>query len=74
MPVEEQVVAIYAGVRGHLDTIEISEINRFEVQLLDHIRGNHADILAAIRDTGDLSEETDGRMADIVAAFVKTFA
>ena len=74
MPVEEQVVAIYAGVRGHLDTIKIPEINRFEAQLLDHIRGNHADILAAIRDTGDLSEETDGRLADIVSAFVKTFA
>ena len=74
MPVEEQVVAIYAGVRGHLDTIKIPEINRFEAQLLDHIRGNHADILAAIRDTGDLSEETDGRLADIVAAFVKAFA
>ena len=74
MPVEEQVVAIYAGVRGHLDTIKIPEINRFEAQLLDHIRGNHADILAAIRDTGDLSEETDGRLADIVSAFVKAFA
>jgi F-type H+-transporting ATPase subunit alpha len=74
MPAEEQVVAIYAGVRGHLDSIEIADINRFEVQMLDHIKANHADILAAIRDTGDLSEETDGRLADIVSAFAKTFA
>ena len=74
MPTEEQVVAIYAGVRGHLGTIEIADINRFESQLLDHIRGNHADILAAIRDSGELSEDTDGRLADIVSAFVKTFA
>jgi len=74
MPVEDQVVAIYAGVRGYLDSIEIADINRFEAQLLDHIRGNHADILAAIRDSGDLSEDTDGRLADIVSAFVKTFA
>jgi F-type H+-transporting ATPase subunit alpha len=74
MPAEEQVVAIFAGVRGHLDTIEIADINRFEAQLLDHIRGNHADILAVIRDSGDLSEETEGRLADIVSAFVKAFA
>ena len=74
MPVEEQVVAIYAGVRSHLDDIAITDINRFEAQLLDHIRGNHADILASIRDTGDLNEEVDGRLGDIVSAFVKAFA
>ena len=74
MPVEDQVIAIYAGVRGYLDTIAIADINRFETQLLDHIRGNHADIMAAIRDTGDLSEETDALLADVVSAFVKTFA
>ena len=74
MPTEEQVVAIYAGVRGHLDGIDIADINRFEAQMLDHIRGNHADILAAIRDTGELSEDTDNRLGEIVSAFVKTFA
>jgi len=74
MPVEEQVIAIYAGVRGHLDTIEISDINRFEAQLLDHIRANHADIMASIREDGDLTEETDGRLGDIVSGFVTSFA
>jgi F-type H+-transporting ATPase subunit alpha len=74
MPTEEQVVAIYAGVRGHLDGVEIADINRFESQMLDHIRGNHADILAAIRDSGELSEDTDKRLGEIVSAFVKTFA
>jgi F-type H+-transporting ATPase subunit alpha len=74
MPTEEQVVAIYAGVRGHLDGVEIADINRFESQMLDHIRGNHADILAAIRDSGELSEDTDNRLGEIVSAFAKTFA
>jgi F-type H+-transporting ATPase subunit alpha len=74
MPIEEQVVAIYAGVRGHLDEVAVTDINRFEVQLLDHIRSNHADILASIRDTGDLNEDTDSRLGEIVSAFVKTFA
>jgi F-type H+-transporting ATPase subunit alpha len=74
MPTEEQVVAIYAGVRGHLDGVEIADINRFESQMLDHIRSNHADILAAIRNSGELSEDTDNRLGEIVSAFAKTFA
>jgi F-type H+-transporting ATPase subunit alpha len=74
MPTEEQVVAIYAGVRGHLDGVEIADINRFESQMLDHIRSNHADILAAIRDSGELSEDTNNRLGEIVSAFAKTFA
>ena len=74
MPVEEQVVAIYAGVRGHLDGIDVADVNRFEAQLLDNIRSNHADLLAAIRDTGELSEETDKKLDEIISAFAKAFA
>ena len=74
MPIEEQVIAIYAGVRGYLDDVDVSEINRCEAQLLDHIRSNHSDISAAIRDAGDLSKDIDAKLADIVSAFVKTFA
>ena len=74
MPIEEQVIAIYAGVRGYLDDVDVSEINRCEAQLLDHIRSNHSDVSAAIRDAGDLSEDIDAKLADIVSAFVKTFA
>ncbi len=74
LAVEEQVVAIYAGVRGHLDGIEIKAINRFESQFLDHMRDTHADILTTIRDTGDLSKETEKKLEDVVTAFVKTFA
>jgi F-type H+-transporting ATPase subunit alpha len=73
MPIEEQVIAIYAGVRGYLDDVDISDINRCEVQLLDHIRSNHSDITAAIRDTGDLNEDTDAKLSNIVPAFIKTF-
>jgi F-type H+-transporting ATPase subunit alpha len=74
LAVEEQVVAIYAGVRGHLDGIEVKAINRFESQFLDHVRDAHADILTTIRDTGDLSNETEKKLEDVVSAFVKTFA
>ena len=74
MPMEEQVVAIFAGVRGFLDSIAIADINRFEAQLLDNVRDKHADILAAIRTEGALSQETEAKLKDVLEAFSKSFA
>jgi F-type H+-transporting ATPase subunit alpha len=74
MPMEEQVVAIFAGVRGYLDSVPIADVNRFEAQLLDHMRDKNADILAAIRDDGALSDETEGKLKDVLDAFAKAFA
>ena len=73
-PVEEQVVAIYAGVRGFLDKIEVRDIGRFEAAMLEDIRANGADILAAIRDEKDISEETDGKLKSYLEGFVKAFS
>jgi F-type H+/Na+-transporting ATPase subunit alpha len=74
LAVEEQVVAIFAGVRGHLDSIAINDVNRFESQFLDHVRDTHADILTDIRDSGALSDETEKKLEEAASAFVKTFA
>ncbi len=74
LPVEEQVVAVYAGVRGHLDAIEVGAVTRFETGLLDQFRDKHADVLAAIRDEGEISDETEGKLKAILDGYVKTFA
>ncbi len=73
LPMEEQVIAIYCGVRGYLDPIAVGDIAAFESRLLDHLRAEHAGILEAIRDEGALSEETEGRLKDVLAAFGKSF-
>ena len=73
MPVEEQVVAIFAGVRGHLDRIDIGDITRFEEKLLNQIRAEHADLLQTIRDEQELSDETEEKLKGILESFVKTF-
>ncbi len=73
MPVEEQVVAIYAGVRGYLDALEVRDITRFESELLDEMRDKHADLLAEIREKGELTDEIDGRLKAALDAFAKTF-
>jgi len=73
-PVEEQVVSIFAGTRGYLDTIAVRDVVRFERELLSNIRAKHADILDAIRTDKELKKETDAKLADAIAQFVKVFA
>jgi F-type H+-transporting ATPase subunit alpha len=74
LPVEEQVISIFAGVRGYLDPIAISDVTRFEHGLLDEIRAKGEDILAAIRTEQAISEAVDEKLAAFVDGYAKTFA
>ena len=74
LPVEEQVVAIYAGVRGHLDTIAVADVTRFELAVLADVRANHGDVLTVIRDEGAISDDTEAKLKAIMVEFAKTFA
>ena len=73
-PVEEQVVAIFAGVNGYLDNIEVTEVTRYEQSLLDDIRANGTDILTTIREEKDLSDETEGKLKAFLEKFTQSFA
>jgi F-type H+-transporting ATPase subunit alpha len=73
-PIEEQVVAIYAGVRGHLDNIDVDHVSRFEAELLTDMRDKHGDVLATIRDEGAISDDAEENLKAILEGFVKTFA
>ena len=74
MPVEEQVISIYSGVRGYLDRIEVNQIGRFEQELLNEIREKKPEILAAIRDSNDISDDVDKQLSDHLEEFTKKFA
>ena len=74
LPVEEQVVAIFAGVRGFLDDIAVGDVTRFESTLLSDIRGKHADILETIRTERELSKDTEEKLKAILEKFAKSFA
>ncbi|WP_303810877.1 F0F1 ATP synthase subunit alpha [Sandarakinorhabdus limnophila] len=74
MPFEDQVVSIFAGVKGFLDSIDATAVTRFEAALLSHVKSAHADVLADIRDKKDLSADTTAKLKDVIGAFVKTFA
>src|SRR5438105_1277390 len=60
-PMEEQVVALYAGVNGYLDEIPVEQVPRFQDELRESLRAERS-ILEEIRDTGDLSDETGKKL------------
>ena len=62
MPIEEQVVSIYAGVNGFIDNVPVNAVTRFESALLSHFRSDHADVLGKIRDTKTLDDDTAGQL------------
>ena len=71
MPVQEQVVSIYAGTRGYLDLVPVEDVRRFESELLDDFRGRHSDILDGIVKTGAVDEAVlDKGIQDFVDRFV----
>ena len=72
--VAEQVVAIFAGVRGYLDGIGVRDIARFEEGLLGEIKARHGELMARIDETGDLDDAAEKELDAVVAAFAKTFA
>ena len=74
LPVEEQVVSIFAGVRGYVDTIKVEDIVRFEAGLLGDIRAKHAGILDAIRNEKELSKATEDKLKGVIEAYTRTFA
>ena len=73
-PVEEQVVSIFLGTGGHLDSVPVEDVSRFESELLDHLRGSDNGILSDIRESQKLSEETEKKLTDAIKDFKKGFA
>src|SRR5262249_3096103 len=74
VPVEEQVVVIFAGVRGFLDQIKVGDIGRCEGDLLRLIRGKHADLLDKIRSEKQISPDTDKALTAAISGLAKNFA
>ena len=74
LPVEEQVVVIYAGVQGYLDGIELNQVTAFERRWLDEARDKGADILKTIRTEGALSDGTKEKLSKMLDEFTKNFS
>jgi F-type H+-transporting ATPase subunit alpha len=73
VPIEEQVVAMFAGTRGYLDSIEVGRIGAYESQLLSAVKAREPAILEAIRTDGEIKPETDKKLAAFLDGFTKSF-
>jgi F-type H+-transporting ATPase subunit alpha len=58
LPVEEQVVVIYAGSNGWVDQVAVSDVRRYESELLEFMRSTHPEVLEHVRSTGALPDES----------------
>jgi F-type H+-transporting ATPase subunit alpha len=74
VPVEEQVVAIFAGTRGYLDTAQVSDVGRFESSMLSELRSTRPELFEAIRTSGEISPEVEKGLEEFLDGFVRTFA
>ena len=74
MPVEEQVVSIFAGVNGFLDSIDVKNVGKFETQFMALVKAKHADLIDAVRKDREIKPETDKKLREVLGAFVKNFA
>jgi F-type H+-transporting ATPase subunit alpha len=72
-PVEQQVASIWAGTEGYLDDVPVEDVGRFEEGFLDLLRRSRPGVLDAIRETGQLSDETVAALKDAIEEYKKGF-
>jgi len=73
MPVEKQVVIIWAATNGYADDLPVAQVRRFEAELMAYLDVNAPEVLRGIRDTKVLSDDAKAQLKAQVAAFKETF-
>ena len=74
MSVQDQVVAIFLGTKGHLDSVPVADVSRFESEFIEHLKASNSPVLGDIYTSQKLSEETTATLERVVADFKKGFA
>jgi len=73
MPVEKQVVSIFAGTNGYIDDVPVADVRRFESELLEMMELKHASLLSDIAVKKELNEDIQGRLQKVVGDFAASF-
>ncbi|RKK05467.1 F0F1 ATP synthase subunit alpha [Pseudoroseomonas wenyumeiae] len=74
VPVEEQVVSLFAGTRGYLDKLPVNKVGPFERQMLSQLRASKPEILAGIRDKKELTKDNEAALVSFLDSFAKSFS
>jgi F-type H+-transporting ATPase subunit alpha len=73
LPLEREVVILYAAVRGFADRVAVGQLRLFEEELYSFMEREHLEVLAGIRDSRELSAEIEAGLERALAAFVASF-
>ena len=73
LPVERQVVSVWAGTSGYLDDVPVDDVRRFEDDFLDFLQRSHDGIYASIRESGLLDDNTAAALKDAIEEFRRGF-
>jgi len=71
MTVAQQVIAVFSGVRGFLDDVEISEIKNVEKSIYEEVKSSNPDIIESINGTGKLEADVDKKLTEVIEKFKK---
>ena len=74
IPVEDQVLAIFAGVRGYLDKLDVNRVGPFEAQFLSDLKAREPGIVDAVRNDREIKPETEKKLIAFLDGFARTFA
>ena len=74
MPVEDQVISIYAGTKGYLDKIPVGKVGEFERRLISGLKAEKPEIINAIRDSKEMKPDVEKALVAFLDSFAKSFA
>jgi F-type H+-transporting ATPase subunit alpha len=74
MPMEEQIIVIYAGTNGFVDDYPVAVLGRYEAELLSFMKSRKADIITELQANGKLEGDIEKRLRDALTEFAKQFS
>ena len=74
MPVEEQVISLYAGTKGYLDGIPVGKVGEFERRMISELKVKEPGVLTAIRDSREMKADTEATLKGFMDSYAKAFA
>ncbi len=74
MPVEEQVISLYAGTKGYLDGIPVGKVGEFERRMISELKVKEPGVLAAIRDSKEMKADVEATLKGFMDSYAKAFA